>query len=180
MKVLQAVPSYAADPQPARVDTHCPRGHGAAMEQAMERVSGTCVEVEGFGVLLRGCSGAGKSDLALRLINDGARLVADDYAEVVDGGAHPIARAPAAIAGLLEVRGVGVLRMAAAASAALVACVDLVAPDQVVRTPSAETTAVGTGRWQLPLFRLTPFEASAVAKVRLAVRLCTGGVTKVA
>ena len=41
-------------------------------------VHGTCVELFGLGVLLRGPSGCGKSDLALRLIDDGARLVADD------------------------------------------------------------------------------------------------------
>ena len=44
----------------------------------MKRVRGTCVAIDGSGVLLRGRSGAGKSDLALRLLSTGARLVADD------------------------------------------------------------------------------------------------------
>ncbi len=48
----------------------------------MEQVHGTCVEVEGTAVLLRGPPGSGKSDLALRLIESGARLVADDRADI--------------------------------------------------------------------------------------------------
>lgn len=145
----------------------------------MERVSATCIEVEGHGVLLRGASGAGKSDLALRLINEGARLIADDYAEIDRRDGHLVARAPAPIAGLLEVRGIGVLRLAALASTTLVACFELVEPDQVSRTPRAETTEIGSAGWRLPLFRLTPFEASATAKVRFAVRLCAGDLAKV-
>ena len=77
----------------------------------------TCVALDGrdgpLGVLLRGPSGAGKSDLALRLIDRGARLVADDQCEVKveDGaaGSRWIARAPAAIVGVLEVRGLGLM-----------------------------------------------------------------------
>ncbi|MBM3488544.1 MAG: hypothetical protein FJX67_18250, partial [Alphaproteobacteria bacterium] len=42
------------------------------------RLHATCIAVDGIGVLVRGASGAGKSDLALRLIDAGARLVADD------------------------------------------------------------------------------------------------------
>ena len=48
----------------------------------MMRVHGTCVAIAGRGVLLRAPSGAGKSDLALRLIDAGARLVADDQVEL--------------------------------------------------------------------------------------------------
>ncbi|RME65602.1 MAG: aldolase, partial [Alphaproteobacteria bacterium] len=48
----------------------------------MERVHGTCVAIDGAGVLILGPSGAGKSDFALRLIDEGAVLVADDYTDV--------------------------------------------------------------------------------------------------
>ena len=56
-------------------------------------------------VLLRGPSGSGKSDLALRLIDAGARLIADDQTELVRAGKAVIASAPARIAGLIEARG---------------------------------------------------------------------------
>ena len=49
----------------------------------MEQIHATCVDVEGVGVLFLGAPGNGKSDLALRLIDGGARLVADDRANVI-------------------------------------------------------------------------------------------------
>ena len=76
----------------------------------MVQVHATCIDVDGVGVLLRGPPGSGKSDLALRLISDGARLVADDRAELtVDSGQITVSP-PSEIAGLIEVRGLGVLR----------------------------------------------------------------------
>ena len=77
----------------------------------METVHGTCVEIRGRAVLLRGPPGSGKSDLALRLIECGARLVADD--RVVLHGEEGVLYAftPPAIAGTIEVRGVGLLRV---------------------------------------------------------------------
>src|SRR6266852_345410 len=65
----------------------------------MIRVHGTCVAIEGEGVLLRGKPGSGKSDLALRLIDAGASLVADDRTELTRRGDAILAAAPAAMAG---------------------------------------------------------------------------------
>ena len=143
----------------------------------MENVAGTCVAVEGAGVLIRGPSGSGKSDLALRLIVAGAALVADDAVaiEATDGGL--VARAPAAIRGLLEARGLGIVRLDPAPSAPLVCVVDLVRPEDVERHPEPATARVlGVA---VPRFRVAPFEASAPDKVRLAVRLATGGIMRV-
>src|SRR5262249_17365812 len=71
-----------------------------------KRVHATCVALRigrsWQGVLLRGPSGAGKSDFALRLIEGGARLVADDQTELVRKGSKVIASAPTRIAGLIE------------------------------------------------------------------------------
>jgi serine kinase of HPr protein (carbohydrate metabolism regulator) len=61
----------------------------------MIMVHGTTVALEGEGVLLRGPSGSGKSDLALRLIDGGARLVADDQTELTRTANGLIARSPA-------------------------------------------------------------------------------------
>jgi HPr kinase/phosphorylase len=143
----------------------------------MMRIRGSCIAVDGHGVLLRGASGAGKSDLALRLVADGALLVSDDYTEVavVDGRLQ--ASAPEPIRGLLEVRGLGVLRMDAAPCAIVVAAIDLVLPESVPRMPDDDTTRIAGVA--LPRVRLAPFEASAVAKVRLVVRLATHGIIRV-
>ena len=71
-------------------------------------IHASCVSIGGRGVLLLGKSGAGKSDLALRLIDGGGVLVADDRTLLsVEKGAL-IARAPASIKGLLEIRGLGI------------------------------------------------------------------------
>jgi len=76
-------------------------------------IHASCVAIGAQGILLIGKSGAGKSDLALKLIDDGARLVADDRTIlfVTKGALH--ARAPDSIKGLLEIRGVGIIAFAA-------------------------------------------------------------------
>jgi len=138
----------------------------------MERVRGTCIAVDGRGVLLRGRSGAGKSDLALRLIESGAQLVADDYTIVASEAGALVASAPPELRGLLEVRGIGIVPTQALAKAALIAVVDLVDGAEVERIPEPETTEIlGVG---VPLFRLSALEPSAAAKVRLAARVADG------
>lgn len=135
----------------------------------MTLVHATCVAIKGDGVLLRGPSGGGKSDLALRLIDDGARLVADDQVEIArePGSVRPIARATAALAGRMEVRGIGIVE-APAAAARIVLVVDLVVPAAVERLP-APRICVLEGL-AIPLIAIAPFEASTPAKVRLAAR----------
>ena len=72
---------------------------------------GDLVEINGYGVLLTGKSGVGKSDLALRLIeNKGAVLVADDMVRLQIRENKIFGSAPDNIKGLLEVRGVGILK----------------------------------------------------------------------
>jgi serine kinase of HPr protein (carbohydrate metabolism regulator) len=131
-------------------------------------VHGTTVEIAGAGILLRGAPGSGKSDLALRLIDAGARLVADDRTLLRRDGDRLIAAAPESIAGRLEVRGVGILTMPSVTQAVLRLVVDLVAPDAVERLP--EPRSVRLLGVDLPLLSLAPFEASAAAKLRLAAR----------
>ena len=135
----------------------------------METIHGTAVTIDGAGVLLRGPSGSGKSDLALRLIDGGAALVADDRVVLSRHGDDVMAAVPETIAGKLEVRGLGIVRLPAAAAPPLRLVVDLVRPDDVERLPkTTETVLLGVA---LPVLNLAPFEASAPAKVRLALRL---------
>src|SRR3954454_10030977 len=93
------------------------------------------VAIDGRAVLLRGPSGSGKSDLALRLIEAGARLVADDQSEVWRQGDALLVRAPSTIAGLIEVRGLGILRLDALAEAPVGLVADLMAADRIERLP---------------------------------------------
>jgi len=85
----------------------------------------SCVALYERGVLLCGPSGSGKSALALELMARGAILVADDRTEVFRDGAVLHARAPKTISGLIEARGVGLLRAEALAQVRLCVLVDL-------------------------------------------------------
>jgi serine kinase of HPr protein (carbohydrate metabolism regulator) len=130
--------------------------------------------VDGVGVLLRGPPGSGKSDLALRLISDGALLVADDRAELTAEQGRITVSPPPEIAGLIEVRGLGVLPLDHRDAAPLGLVLDLVPAAEVERMAEAGTCDIlGLA---FPLWRLAPFEASAPAKVRLAVRMAKGDI----
>lgn len=85
----------------------------------------SAVAREGRAVLILGASGSGKSGLALELIARGAQLVADDRVALERVGGRLVASAPPAIAGLIEARGLGVLRLPAVARAEVVLAVDL-------------------------------------------------------
>jgi serine kinase of HPr protein (carbohydrate metabolism regulator) len=121
-------------------------------------------------VLLRGPSGAGKSDLALRLVGAGARLVADDQTDLARQGNQLIASAPERIAGLIEARGIGIVKLGrdqTVRRAAVVLLVDLAPPERIARLPEpASENVLGV---DLPVVSLAPFEASASAKLRLAL-----------
>ena len=135
-------------------------------------IHGTCVAVGRRGVLIRGRSGAGKSDLALRLIADGARLVADDQVLLRRVAGKMIASAPKTLCGLIEVRGIGIVSVPTTFSVPLCLIVDLVSLRAVPRLPEMVfATMAGIA---VPLVKLTPFEASAPLKVRLALRFGAG------
>ena len=133
----------------------------------METIHATAVVIGNRCVLLRGPSSAGKSDLALRLIDGGAMLVADDRTELIRKEGELIARCPSTITGKLEVRGVGILTLPYVSPATVSMVVDLVAPAEVERLP--ETACVELLGEQVRQVSLAPFEASAPAKVRFAL-----------
>ncbi len=133
----------------------------------MVLVHATCIALQGRGVLLRGAPGAGKSDLALRLIEGGASLVADDRVSLASEDGRLVAAPPAPIAGLLEVRGVGIVSMDHLPRCPVDLVVDLVAPHAIERMPEAATVELCGHRVAHAM--LAPFEASAPAKLRLAL-----------
>lgn len=122
-------------------------------------------------VLLRGPSGSGKSDLGLRLIDAGARLIADDQSELVRVGDKIVVHPPPTIAGLIEVRGIGIIRLDPVVEAPLALVADLVTPEAIERLPPLRAERIlGI---EVPLIALAPFEFSAPAKLRLALRVFT-------
>lgn len=127
----------------------------------------SCVALNGAGVLLRGRPGTGKSDLALRLIDAGFTLVADDQVCLrrAPEGLH--ASPPPTLAGLIELRGFGIITLPRAETARLVLVVD-VDPTVPPRLPEpALCLLCGVA---LPLLRLDARLASAAARVRFALR----------
>ena len=133
----------------------------------MNTVHATCVAFGGRGVLLRGPPGSGKSDLAIRAIEAGARLVADDRVTLVRRSVTIVASAPLSIRGMIELRGLGILRIDAEEETPVALVADLVASEGIERLPEPSRCEIlGI---ELPLIRLAPFEASATAKLRLAL-----------
>ena len=131
-----------------------------------ELLHATCVAIAGRGLLIAGASGAGKSDLALRLIDRGAMLVSDDYTSVVRDGDGLVARVPDRIAGAIEVRGIGIVALPHLDSVPLALLIDLdEAPERMPTIDQREIAGL-----PLPWIALAPFEASAPIKVELALR----------
>ncbi len=99
-----------------------------------ETIHASCVAIEGRGVLITGPSGAGKSSLALQLIALGAELVADDRARLSMRGEAVVASSPPRLSGLIEARGVGLMRFRAQSVAEVVLVADL-SGEKVDRLP---------------------------------------------
>jgi HPr kinase/phosphorylase len=138
----------------------------------------TCIAVDGHAALLLGPSGAGKSDLALRCLMTTARdadralkadLVSDDQVLLTVEGGRLRARAPDTIQGRLEVRGLGILVFDHVAEAEVRLAVELDRRRPIERLPDPLPTFEALGV-RVPLFRLSPFEASAPLKIMLALR----------
>jgi serine kinase of HPr protein (carbohydrate metabolism regulator) len=134
-------------------------------------IDGTAIAIGNAALLLTGPSGSGKSDLALRMIDGGARLVADDRVELVIEADRLCCRAPGAtppgLLGRIEVRGIGIVPAPRTAGATpLQWLVELVPAGEVERMPAAESRAfLGHA---VPVLRLAAFEASTAVKLRLA------------
>lgn len=135
----------------------------------MERVYGTCIAFDGRAVLLRGPTGSGKSDLALRVVEAGGRLVSDDQTILTREHDSLIATCPDSISGQIEVRGIGIVPVATVRRSPLALVMDLVPGEQIDRFP--ELRRCRYLEIDVPLLNIAPFEVSAVAKIRLALTL---------
>ena len=140
---------------------------------------GTAIALGRRAVLIRGPSGAGKSDLALRclavapggLIATAPLLVADDQVLVCARDGRLMVRAPATLEGLLEVRGIGIVRLPCLDEAELCLVADIAAPAEIERLPEPippfECCGVAIERRLI-----APHEASAPLKLLLALAAC--------
>lgn len=132
-----------------------------------ETIHAGCVAIGDRGVLICGPSGSGKSDLAIRLIDRGARLVSDDYTIVRADSGRVVAAVPDTIAGKIELRGVGIVELSYLEQVPLALVVDLAMPPQRLPEPATRLIAGKT----VPLIAIAGLEPSAPMKVEWALAL---------
>lgn len=146
------------------------------MDVAPDRMHATAIALGDAAALIRGPSGSGKSDLALRCLSLPAhplwgprpRLVADDQILLHRAGNALSVSGPAAIRGKLEVRGLGILELDAIEGVFVRLVVDLAEASDIERLPDPESRISLLGV-DVPHLRIAPFEQSAPIKLLLAL-----------
>ena len=144
-------------------------------------IHATALSLAGKGILIRGRSGSGKSDLALRVIGmppgpflpEPALLVADDRVLATPSREGVRLTCPAPLQGLIEVRGIGIVRVPCASEAILALVVDLAEPHLIERLPPPGDTAEICDR-RVARVQLAPFEPSTPLKLLLALAALNG------
>lgn len=132
-----------------------------------ETVHATAVAIACAGVLIRGSSGQGKSDLALRLIDRGAKLISDDQVDIIREGNDLLLSPPPPLAGKLEVRSLGIWEREYLSGVALKLIVDLKQhPD---RLPLDRQVMILLGI-KVPSCTLNAMESSAAIKAEWALQ----------
>ena len=139
---------------------------GMSIRLSSETLHASSVALDGRAVLITGISGSGKSDLSLRLLDRGFVLVSDDQTIVRKSGDRLVASAPAAIAGKLEIRGVGIVEMETANDVPVALIVELTSDVQRLPDDSRERPILGVS---IPLVSVDAMTASAASKVALAL-----------
>ena len=135
-------------------------------------VHASCVAFGNKAVLIRGPSGAGKSDLVLQLIDNQlkcATLVSDDQTMLLRENSKVMVFPPPAIAGKLEIRGIGIVEVPYLPKAELDLVIDLKPDKQIERMPDAislRTVILGV---QFRCYFIDPTRPSAAAKIRALI-----------
>ena len=131
-----------------------------------ETLHASTVALDGRAVLITGPSGSGKSDLALRLLDRGFKLVSDDQTLVRLDGGRLVASAPPSIAGKLEVRGIGIVDIEQAGDVPVALLVELTSDIERLPDDARERPLLGI---PLPIVSIDAMTASAASKVALAL-----------
>lgn len=139
---------------------------GRPSPPTVTNIHATCVAVASRGVILLGPSGTGKSDLALRLIERGAVLVADDRCDLWTEQGQLWCAPPEILAGRIEVRGVGIVENPFVAPAPVLLAVRLA--DRYERMPSHGLIEMVAGV-AVPSLQMAAFEGTAPYKIELAL-----------
>ncbi len=135
-----------------------------------DNIYATSVAINNFGVIIIGKSGSGKSDLALRLINNkNAVLVSDDRTDICVKDNKLYASAPEVIKGLMEIRGVGIVRLDYMPIAEVKLVINLVDDiKKIERVP--KNFFYEYFNLKIPMLDLYAFEVSAVDKVVIKLK----------
>lgn len=135
----------------------------------MDLIHGNCVAIDGRGVLILGPSGSGKSDLSLRLIDEGACLVGDDQIYLFEKDGELWARPPEKLQGLMEVHGIGIFQqLNFQKEVAVELVVELVPGGDVERLPLSDTFT--HENFSILRIKLDGFAASSCAKIRTMLK----------
>ena len=140
--------------------------HPAYPRLSSETIHASTVAKDGRAVLLTGLSGAGKSDLALRLLDRGFALVSDDQTILKRQGTQLLASAPATIAGKIEIRGIGIVDMEHVSDVPVALLVELTSEVQRLPDENRERPIAGI---PIPLISVDATTASAASKVAIAL-----------
>lgn len=130
------------------------------------QIHATAVAINGSGVMILGPSGSGKSDLALRLIDRGAILIADDQIIIKGQKNKPLLNHSAHHINAIEVRGIGIIEKDCVNNIPLRLAIELNSKYERSPRPFAIRDY---GIYSVPMVKISPWEHSAAIKIELAL-----------
>jgi len=137
------------------------------MRLSSETLHASTVAIDGRAVMISGPSGSGKSDLALRLLDRGFKLVSDDQTFLrMDDEGRLIASSPPTIRGKLEIRGIGIVDVECVTDVPIALFVELTSDMQRLPDDSRERLILNA---RVPLISVDAMTASAPSKVAIAL-----------
>ena len=130
----------------------------------LKRMHSSSVVIDDNGVLILGDSGSGKSDLALRLIDNGATLISDDISICRKNSNNIYLYCPPEIKGLLEVREIGIITVPFVERIKLRLVVNLKSNNNERFPKDSSFRILGI---KIPIINIEGKNSSAVAKIKV-------------